>query len=286
MTIDDDIETVITEKPRKLRPGWLWPTFRHPRQAMTQITAEIHGAWMLPLLILTVLILLATLVAGPLRATASANSSPTIPSDTASSSATLGGKGDTASSLPPDFQNWTPDQQQKYLESTSTSSGPLFTYVFPAVGELAKIWLGWFLFAGLLHLALTLTGSRASMTQILNLTAWALLPSGLRYIVQIIAMLATHSLITHPGLSGFAPSGARSLYQMLAAFLPLVDLYLFWALGLLVAGLHSLPGLSTAKVTSTILISGIIILCLLAMPAFISSKLSGISTSGFGMFGF
>jgi hypothetical protein len=284
--MDNDIDTMIPEKPHKLRPDWLWPIFRHPRQATSQIIAEIHGAWLLPLLALTALIVLAALIAGPMRASASASKSPALTSSAVASTGTVTGKDGTSSTLPPDFQNWSPDQQQKYIDSTSTSSGPLFTYIFPAVGELAKLWLGWVLFGGLLHLVLTLTGSRTSLTQVLNLSAWALLPSGLRYIVQMVAMLTTHTLIAHPGLAGFAPTGTGTMAQLMTAFLPLIDIYMFWALALMVMGLHSMPGLSTLRMATTVLISGVLILCLLALPAFISNKLSGLSMTSFGMFGF
>ena len=216
-----------------------------------------HGTWLAPLLVLTLLAIVLVLVAGPIKQAAAA---------------------DGPQELPQDFQYWSPEQQQMFMQSSSQSQGPVFVYVFPAVTALLKIWVGWFLLAAVLHLALTLSGSRSSLTTVLNLVAWASLPIAVRFLVQIGGLLMTHQPITHPGLSGFAVSEGGALVRYIGAILPLIDLYLVWMIGLIVAGLRPLSGMTLAKIWICVLVSLLIVLVLEALPGFLGTQFGGMGT--------
>ncbi len=257
MVTDNDV--LPLERPRSFHFEWVLPTFYRPRRILEQAVDTSRGTWITPLLILTILAMVAVLIAGPLRQAASANG---------------------AGELPQDFQYWSPDQQSQYMQSRTTSSGPLFTYGLPAVGSLIKVWLGWLILAAVLHLGLTLGGSRGSMTFALNLAGWAMLPTALRYLIQIISMLATHQMISTTGLSGFAPEGVNFLARYVGAMLPFIDIYLFWTVALILIGARQLAGMTAGKAWAAVLISVVLVILLEALPGFIGAQLGTLSTGG------
>lgn len=179
--------------------------------------------------------------------------------------------------LPPDFQYYSPEQQQQFAQGVQTQQSAIFIYVFPALGKLAGLWIGWFLLGSVLHLTLTLSGSRSTNRSALNLTAWASLPFALRYLVQIIAILATRQLITQPGLSGFVAADAGRSIALLGALLTFVDIYLIWQIVLLLIGVTPLSGLTRAKAWSAAMISVLILLLLSALPGFIGAQVSNLA---------
>ncbi len=257
MVTENDVLPI--EKPRKLHFEWVIPAVFRPRRTLEQATDSTQGTWLTPLLILTLLALVVVVVAGPIQQAANAN----------------GGQ-----NLPPDFQYWSPEQQSQYRQTLSASSGPFFTYGLPALSALFRVWIGWFLLAAVLHLALTLGGSRTNMTFALNLVGWASLPNAIRSLVQIGGMLATHQIITNPGLAGFAPEGTGFLIRYVGAILPLIDIYLLWMVVLIVVGVRSLAGMSAKKEWGVILITMVIFLLLVALPKFIGAQLGALNTGG------
>jgi hypothetical protein len=256
-----ELDVLPIQRPRRLRLDWLGPLFWRPRQTLSRVQEEGHATWLAPLLLLTLLAIVAILIAGPIRQE-SAAAKPQTP--------------------PQDFQYWSPEQQNQYMQSMATASGPTIVYVMPAVSELLKIWLGWFLFAAILHLSLTLAGSRGNMTSALNLVAWAGLPAALRYLVQIGSMLFAHQLVAHPGLSGFAPADGSFIVRYLGAILPFIDIYLVWTVALLLVGLIPTSGISAGKLIVTLLISLAILLFLEALPGFIGAQLGALGGGGGG----
>jgi len=252
------------EHPRRLRFDWLLPLFFRPRRTLTQVGEQNHGVWLAPLLVLTLLVIVAALAAHPIRQQA----------------AQMG------SAIPPDFQYWSTDQQQAYMDAQANSSGPMFTLIFPALSALLGLWVSWFLLGSILHLALTLTGSRSSNIASLNLAAWASLPLGLRSIVQIVAMLANKQLIAGPGLSGFIASDATGFMLYLRSMLGFIDIYFLWMVILLLIGAVIISGMRRGKAWVTTLIAVLILLALQALPGFIGSQLGGLSSGGRGFFFF
>jgi hypothetical protein len=226
------------------------PTFLiHPRKGVEQLAVEGKPAWQVPMLVLSIILLLRTLVSGFLQARASA----------------LG-----QAALPTDWQYWTPDMQNNYMQAIQATQGVVFVYIIPVVMGMAKLWLGWLVLGGLLHLISTLFGGRGSMSSVLNLTAWAGLTFGLRDLLRVVYMLITKHPIFNPGLSGF--SGIIFLSKILAG----VDVFLIWFAILLVMGLRVTDNLTAWKATI-----GVVIVLLLLLLA--KSGLETLSTSLGGM---
>ena len=255
---DTTVEEIDLPEPtqRKLRLDWILPVFLRPARALREIAAADTPTWLAPILLLSVLALVFTLVAGPLRIQAALSQPPQLPTD---------------------FQNWSPDAQQKFMEANTPNTGRLMMYGLPGLGALASVWVGWFLLGAVLHLALTFSGGRGSRSADFNLAAWASLPFAVRWIVQIAAMLATNQLVAYPGLSGFFPQGAPGLTTYLAGMAALFDLYLVWQFILLVVGASASSGITRAKALGAVLASLVILLVLEALPGFLLSQLSGLS---------
>jgi hypothetical protein len=255
--IANEEEVLPLQRPRGFHLEWLAPLFYKPRQTISRALERGNSTWIAPLLLLTILALVTILVAGPLRQAAVANGPQT---------------------LPPDFQYWSPEQQNQYMQSAAASSGPTYVYVIPFIGELARIWLSWLIFAAILNLLLIIAGTRSDMTMTLNLVAWASLPFAIRYLVQIGSMLITHQVIANPGLAGFAPVEPQGFSLYLSQILPFIDIYLVWMLVLVIVGLLPLSGMTWGKALLCVLISLLILLALDGLPGFLSSQLSGLKT--------
>ncbi len=248
------------EKPRKLHFEWVLPLFFRPARTLKTIVARDSAVWRTPLLILSVLAILVVLVSAPSR--------------------TL--EMNQVGELPPDFQYWAPEQQEEYLASQSNKASPMFVYLFPILGSLIGIWLSWFLLGSILHLALTLSGSRGSNVQAMNLVGWASLPFALRSIVQAIAILVNKRLIEAPGVSGFIAADAEGFAAFMGILLTFVDIYLIWQVILLMVGSLPLTGLSRAKAWTAVIISVLLILLLQSVPGYITRMLGGLElTRGF-----
>jgi hypothetical protein len=252
------------DRPRRLHFEWLPGLFLHPRRTLGKIAEQNHAVWLTPLLVLSVLAIIAVLAASPIRRQA----------------AQMG------SEIPQGFEYWSGEQQEQYMQAQADSAGPTFTIVFPALSALLGLWVSWFLLGSILHLSLTLTGSRSSNTAALNLVGWASLPLGLRYIVQTIFMLINKQLIAGQGLSGFISSDASGLALYLRSALGFVDLYFLWMLALLIIGAVLISGMRRSKAWLTTLIAVLILLALQALPGFIGSQLSSLSSGSGGYFFF
>ena len=220
----------------------------HPRQAFQEISSESGPAWLTPMLVLTITAILAVIVAGYLK----------------SHAAMLG-----ETPLPRDWQYWTPDMQNNYMQAQQATQGPVFMYIIPLVGSLAALWLGWLLLAALLHFGSTLLGGRGSMQSALNIVAWASIPFAVRDILRIVFMLSAGHTITSPGLSGFSASAG-----FVAQLLTRADIFLIWNVILLVIGFAIADGLPRVKAMTGVLV--VILLVLLAQAGL------GSLSSGFG----
>jgi hypothetical protein len=219
-----------------------------PRRAFRELTSESRATWLTPMLILTITAILVVVVAGYLK-----------------TRAVMMGE----IQLPPDWQFWSPDMQNNYMQAQQATQGPVFMYVMPMIGSLAGLWVGWLLLAALLHFGSTLLGGRGSMQSALNIVAWASLPFAVRDILRIVFMLAAGHAITSPGLSGFSSNSA-----FFAQLLTRVDIFLIWNIILLVIGFAMADALPRMKAVTGVLV--VILLVLLAQAGL------GALTSGFG----
>jgi hypothetical protein len=152
-------------------------------------------------------------------------------------------------------------------------------YVFPMIGGVLGVWVSWFLLGAILHVILTLSGSRGSRAADFSLVGWSMLPYAVRAVVQIVYMLVTRQLISRPGISGFLPVDATGGMAFLASLLSLVDLYLVWQFVLLVIGATYGSGLVRGKVVGAVALSLVVLLVLQALPGFAGAQLSGLTVN-------
>jgi len=220
----------------------------HPRQGVQRLAVEEKPSWQMPMLLVNLLFLLRTIVTGFLQMRVS----------------NLG-----QAALPADWQWWTPDMQSNYMQAIQATQGPVFLYIIPAVTGLARIWLGWLILGGLLHLASTLLGGRGSMRSVLSLTGWAMLPFALRDLLRIVYMLIVQHPIASPGLSGFG--GLLFLSKVLAG----VDLFIIWFAILLGMGLRVMDNLPVGKAIAVVVIVLLLVLLVQGGLGMLSTSLGG-----------
>ena len=222
-----------------------------PRQAFREIASESRSTWLTPMLILTIAAILVVIDAGYLNSRAAMMGE--IP-------------------LPPDWEFWTPEMQNNYMQAQQATQGPTFVYIIPMVGSLTGLWLGWLLLAGLLHFGSTLLGGRGSMQSALNVVAWASLPFAVRDLLRIIFMLAAGHAIVSPGLSGFT-----STPGFIAQFLTRVDIFLIWRVVLLVIGFAMTDGLTRGKAVTGVLVVVLLVLLAQAGLGALASNFGGLA---------
>lgn len=220
----------------------------HPRRTFQEMVSESRATWLTPMLILSVTAILVVIVAGYLKSRA----------------AMMG-----EIMLPPDWEFWTPEMQNNYMQAQQATQGPVFNYIMPLVGSLTGLWVGWLLLAGLLHFGSTLLGGRGSMQSALNIVAWASLPFAVRDILRIIFMLAAGHAIVSPGLSGFTTTPG-----FVAQLLTRLDIFMIWHVILLVLGFALTDGLPRGKA-----VTGVVVVMLLVLFA---QAGIGALTSSFG----
>jgi hypothetical protein len=242
-------DITLDQRPvRRLDFSRVLSVLLRPRRVFEEMTSESRSTWLTPMLVLTVTAILVVVVAGSLKTRA----------------AMMG-----EFQQPRDWQWWTPEMQEDYMQAQQATQGPVFMYIMPMVGSLTGLWLGWLLFAALLHFGSTLLGGRGSMQSALNIVAWASLPFALRDILRMVFMLIAGHAITSPGLSGFITTPG-----FLAQLLTRIDIFFLWHVLLLAIGFGVADSLPRGKATAGVLI--VILLVLLAQAGLATL------TSGFG----
>ncbi len=245
-------ELTIEQQPvRRFDFSRLLSVLRRPSAAFTELTSEARPSWLTPMLVLSLTTILVVVVSGYMQ----------------SKSAMTG-----EVPLPPDWQYWSPQMQNDYMQAQQAGQGTAFVYILPLVGALTALWLGWVFVAGLLHLGSTLLGGRGSMQSAMNIVAWASLPLGLRDVLRVIFMLAVGHAIASPGLSGFIGNPG-----FLSEAVARVDLFWLWHVILLVIGLSIADGLPRSKAFFGVIA---VLLLVLAAQAGVGSLLSGIGGQG------
>ncbi len=221
----------------------------HPRQGMQRLAAEEKPAWLMPMLIICVFMLLRVVVGGFFQARAAAMGEVTLPAD---------------------WEWWTTDMQESYMQAQAATQGPVFVYIIPAVLELVKVWFGWFAVGGLLHLASTLLGGRGTMRSVLNLVSWSMLALAARDLLRVVYILIAQHQLTSPGLSGFAT--ATFLSQILAN----VDIFFIWFAVLLGLGLSVIDSLPLKKAVIAVVVVLVVIVLLKAGASTLTANLGGL----------
>jgi len=247
----------LPESKRRVQPEWIVDVIFKPRVAFAKISKLNRNVWFTPIMILTLTALILVLVAGPIKRNAVVSGEVT---------------------LPPDYEWWTPEQQAQFQQASQSTQGPVFIYVFPALVAVGKVWLGWLIVGGLLHLVLTLLGGRGNTGAVMNVVAWGALPFVIRDAVRIIALLSTHQMIASPGLSGFvAVEEGNQAMLFLAKFLAMVDIYIIWHALLMVLGVKASNGLSAGKAFAGVLITLLVVLGVTALLGSLSGLLSNLT---------
>lgn len=255
--IDDELELEV--KPKKQHWEWVLPLFTKPRSTLEKIVKQDNAVWITPLLILTLIAVLAAVMTAPAR----------------SAAATI------APEPPPDSQYWSPEMWEQYNNSIAGRSNPVLTLVLPAATSLLGVWVLWFLMSAILHLVLTISGRRVNSVSSQNLVAWASLPSGIRMLVQAVAALTTKSLVKSSGMSSLIGADASSFALFMRLLLGLIDVYLIWQVVLLILGAGPMTNSPRRKVIIPVIIAVILVLALQALPGMVSSMLGGLNTNGF-----
>lgn len=252
------VEGRIDEKKvDKVAWSWFLDIFIHPREVFSAIAQTEKGVWLKPMLVLTVLVVILSVSAGPAR---------------------LMNTQMNAGLPPDDFQYWSEEQQNQFFEGQMAMQSPLFIYIFPLLGSLVGLWVGWFAIGSVLHLLMTFAGSRQPQGAYLNLAAWAALPFAIRSIVQIIAVLATRQVIDDPGLSGFIAAGQSGGLDLLRILLGKVDIYALAFTALILLGAPIVSGLKAKKSLWVTALALAIFVILAALPAFFIGQFNGLGT--------
>lgn len=206
-----------------------------PSEAFSPMASDRHSSWLTPMLVLSISSILVAIVLGYLKTQSALNNVVELPSD---------------------WEFWSPEMQESFLQAQQTSQGPVINYVLPAIGALFSLWLGWVVFAGIMRLVSTLLGGRGTLQSALNVVGWANTPFILRDLLRILFMLFAGRQIVSPGLSGFAQPGF--LYQALSR----IDLFLVWNIALLAIGFSVADGLPKGKALIGILVVVLILIAI------------------------
>ena len=260
--METELDTSVKNRKSPWLFNWIPAILIRPRATIQMINKEQKHIWLTPLVVLSMLVILVVVIAAPIRRNAIQMGLTT----------------------PPDFQYYSADQQAQFYNAQATQTSPLFMYVFPILFSLVAIWLSWFILGSVLHLALTLSGSRALSIKSYNMVGWSMVPLGVRSTVQIIAMIITRSTINGAGLSGLVSAEATGVTAYLAALLGLIDIFFIWHIVLLIMGTRDYSGLARKKALSATLISLFIFMIIFALPGFLQSILSTLSFTRYYFF--
>jgi hypothetical protein len=252
-----DITLDSYESNSRWRFDLVLPALFRPRSTFARIAQATAANWHTPIFILLATGLIFTLVGGAIEQALIAAGGPGV--------------------LPPGFEWYTPEQQAQYQQTMAATSGPVFVYLLPSVMSLLGVYLGWLILSWVLHLGLTLAGGRGSSQQALNIVAWSLLPFAIRDLVRIVALWTTGQPLTGLGLSGFVSAGDGAADFYVAALLTMVDLYLFWHIGLLLVGVRAGENLSRFKIWSAVLLTVIGLLLLRALPSLLAAQFNDLT---------
>jgi len=195
----------------------------HPRTTLEYLNRRGGASWWVPLVLAVIFVVVPVLVAAPALARQARE-------------AVVASQEEMAEQRGMELSA----EQQAQVESIAAS--PFIIVVFPTVGSVIGLIVGWLAWAGALYLAGVALGGRSPFGSMFRTVVWAWLPYVIRGVLQTIYILATGQVITHPGLSGIAAES-----PVLSAFLSRIDLFLVWNLVLLIIGVGVVTHLPRRK---------------------------------------
>ena len=250
------------KKVKNARVGWIFQMFYKPRATMKKVAAEKESIRTIPLVFITIIVIMAVLISAPVKKM----------------------QIEQGATIPENFQYWSEDQQNQYLESQQNQTDPIFLYGFPFLGGIAGYLIVFMLMSNILYLVLTLSGSRSSNTRIGNVVAWAMVPFGLREFVRFLNVGINKSFNENPGLSQLIDAGASGFMAFLRGVLGNIDAWYLLFAAFLMIGALEVSGLTKKKTIIATLIAIIVILLLQGLPSFLSSMFGDLSTGGVGIY--
>src|ERR1700752_571213 len=106
-------DVTLTQRPaRRFDFSRMRDILLRPRQAFQEISSESRATWFKPMLVLSITAALVVLVGGYQKSRAAMMGEIT---------------------LPPDWEFWTPEMQNNYMNAQQATQGLTFLYVFPLV---------------------------------------------------------------------------------------------------------------------------------------------------------
>ena len=256
-------EANATSPERRGLPRILWGMIVRPRVTLEYLREHGGRTWWLPALLTVILVTAPVVVAAPITAQQSREA-------VAAAQEQWG---------EPRGIEMSAEEQAQMEQAMSMAASPLLTVVFPAVGGVVVLAVGWLVWAGALYLAGMALGGRSTFGQMFRMVAWAWLPYTLRGLLQTVYILASGQIIANPGLSGLvqetrsvsevvlAPPGLAQ--TLLVAFLSRVDLFMFWNLALLMVGVAVTTRLPRRKAALVTLGVWLLLTTLSLLPALV-----------------
>ncbi|WP_420642021.1 Yip1 family protein [Candidatus Leptofilum sp.] len=258
--------TVSPAAPSTNNPGFLamvWGVLAKPRITFATLRHGSSRAWIILAILGMILVTLPIIASGPITTQ------------------------QTRDQLEEQFQNQPgfEDSGVDVEQAASFATSPILTTVVPAVFAAIGRVLSWLLWAGALYLLASMVGGNSTFLQVFQVVIWAWLPYMLRAVLQAVYITATQTLITNPGLSGFAsvptpdpsdpfgtlPTTGEAILQ---AFLGQIDIYLFWNLALLTIGITAVTKLSWRKSFGLVLIVWVVFMAVRLIFTAVSTNLA------------
>jgi hypothetical protein len=259
-------ENEVPVSDRRGFPRLLWGMIVRPRKTLRYLNERGGSLWWLPALLAALMTVLPVVAGAPLAAEQAREAI------VASQERMAEQQGMELS-----------EEQQAQMEGLVAS--PLIIVVFPAIGAVLGVAIGWLTWSGILYLAGMAFGGRSTFGALLGVVVWTWLPYALRGLLQTAYILISGQLITHPGLSGLV-SSAPSVEEMIAAppslgqlaltsFLTQVDLFLFWRLALMAVGVVVVMRLPWRKAVPIVVGVWLLLTALGLVPTLIGGMFSG-----------
>jgi hypothetical protein len=257
-------DEVVLTPPRKAKQrqafhfAWLPGIFLRPAKTLRAMLAEEKPNWLLPLLVVSIMLILNVVLSAPAQRNAIQSGLNT----------------------PQEFQYWTPEEQANYLNAQASKSSPTFIYAYPILIGIATWWVVWFLTANILHLMITLAGSRSPNFKSSNLAGWAMLPFALGLLIKAITVAASGRLLAPAPFAALLTEDATGLQLYARSVLGNVDAYWLWHAILLVLGAKPLSKLAAGKALGAVLAVILLMLLLQGVPGLLGGLLGNMSTGG------
>ncbi len=259
----------------------LWGIIARPRATFQHLNQEGRRLWWLMALLTAVLVILPLIVGAPIAARQAREAVMAV---TGFQVGVVRQEEPGVRGRVEPAQELTPEQQQQMEQAMRYASSPLVITVFPAIGRVAGLIVGWLAWAGFLYLSGMVVGGHARFGDLFRMVVWAWVPYALRGLLQTLYILASGQLITNPGLSGLVAVHRTASEGMMAppsagqiiasSILSRIDIFLFWNLALLVIGTVVVGRISGRKATALVLGIWLVLTLLGLLPALVGLLVS------------